>query len=30
LWAKFYELDQINGMPGTYTRESNGTTWTKQ
>jgi len=27
---KFYAIDATNGMPGTYTRAIDGTTWTKQ
>jgi hypothetical protein len=29
LGAKFYATDAANGTPGTYTRPSGGTTWTK-
>jgi hypothetical protein len=28
--AKFYANNSANGTPGTYTRDSDGTTWTKQ
>jgi hypothetical protein len=30
LRAKFYATDRTNGTPGTYTRASGGTTWTRQ
>jgi hypothetical protein len=30
LRARFYATNSINGTPGTYTRASGSTTWTKQ